>query len=282
VWRGVRAGAAARARPRRSGCARKGGPAVSARSPRSPTGAADGRQGPALRPHAGISMPRHAAYANGWWKTSSARSSSRTSISKRARVRPSATATSTRWRARASGARRRSGRRTGDRTHEGVPTWADRVTDSMLLLATPGVVAQSERRGRFDPAYAGGTPACMASSAPSRAGLTPCGMSGFLYGLEGVPRNSYTCRSGTGCGLPELAARGGRVSHVVALQKPVGGLDWPRVRVGDVMHPVGARGIGRGLPDARTALPIGRAVRRIKTSLQGQPSQQLGVSPGLS
>jgi hypothetical protein len=48
-----------------------------------------------------------------------------------------------------------------------VPTWADRVTDSMLLLATPGVVAQSERRGRFDPAYAGGTPACVASSAPA-------------------------------------------------------------------------------------------------------------------
>lgn len=33
------------------------------------------------------------------------------------------------------------------------------------------VVVQSERRGRFDPAYAGGTPACMASSAPSRAGF---------------------------------------------------------------------------------------------------------------
>lgn len=27
--------------------------------------------------------------------------------------------------------------------------------------------------------------------------LTPCGMSGFIYGVEGVPRNSYTCRSGT-------------------------------------------------------------------------------------
>jgi hypothetical protein len=63
--RGVRAGAAARARLWRSGCARGAD-----RRPRralhgAPRALRMARQGLAVLPHAGISMPRHAAYANG-------------------------------------------------------------------------------------------------------------------------------------------------------------------------------------------------------------------------